>query len=221
MDALAIEEISAEIIPRDISCISVEEPPTVACRPSFPILLSDAAGDADAAIALITDTAQAVRSLEEQSNQAITRLRNDAKEAKEKLNKTEVHAANVETTIRQAETEIEELTTSVTLARDEIENLRALIVTKEEELAAMDRRAAAADKRAEEASAAVQRIVTAIRTELPVSPSSSWNNSGEIGFGVVELRGVLGDSVNQAADSFSDATSIPSRNVTPPTTFGN
>jgi len=29
------------------------------------------------------------------------------------------------------------------------------------------------------------------------------------------------DGVNQAADFFSDATSIPSRNVTPLTIFGN
>ncbi len=36
-----------------------------------------------------------------------------------------------------------------------------------------------------------------------------------------ELRLNLGDGVNQAADFFSDATSIPSRNVTPLTTFGN
>ena len=35
-----------------------------------------------------------------------------------------------------------------------------------------------------------------------------------------ELCGILGDGVNQAADFFSDATSIPSRNVTPLTTFG-
>ncbi len=37
----------------------------------------------------------------------------------------------------------------------------------------------------------------------------------------LELRLNLGDGVNQAADFFSDATSIPSRNVTPLTTFGN
>jgi hypothetical protein len=36
-----------------------------------------------------------------------------------------------------------------------------------------------------------------------------------------ELCGIFGDGVNQAADFFSDATSIPSRNVTPLTTFGN
>ena len=36
-----------------------------------------------------------------------------------------------------------------------------------------------------------------------------------------ELYGILGDSMNQAADFFSDATSMPSRNVTPLTTFGN
>jgi hypothetical protein len=38
---------------------------------------------------------------------------------------------------------------------------------------------------------------------------------------VGELWLILGDGVNQAADFFSDATSIPSRNVTPLTTFGN
>ena len=37
----------------------------------------------------------------------------------------------------------------------------------------------------------------------------------------VELCGILGDDVNQAADFFSNATSIPSLNVTPPTIFGN
>jgi hypothetical protein len=37
----------------------------------------------------------------------------------------------------------------------------------------------------------------------------------------LELWLILGDGENQAADFFSDATSIPSRNVTPLTTFGN
>ena len=36
-----------------------------------------------------------------------------------------------------------------------------------------------------------------------------------------ELCGILGDGVNQAADFASNATSIPSRNVTPLMTFGN
>ena len=36
-----------------------------------------------------------------------------------------------------------------------------------------------------------------------------------------ELCGIFGDGVNQASDFVSDATSIPSRNVTPLTTFGN
>jgi hypothetical protein len=36
-----------------------------------------------------------------------------------------------------------------------------------------------------------------------------------------ELCGILGDGVNQAADFSSLATSMPSRNVTPLTTFGN
>ena len=36
-----------------------------------------------------------------------------------------------------------------------------------------------------------------------------------------ELCGILGDGMNQAADFASNATSIPSRNVTPLMTFGN
>ena len=46
----------------------------------------------------------------------------------------------------------------------------------------------------------------------------SYEHAGKI---EAELCGILGDGVNQAADFFSDATSIPSRNVTPLTTFGN
>ena len=37
----------------------------------------------------------------------------------------------------------------------------------------------------------------------------------------LELCGILGDGVNQAADLISDATSIPSLNFTPLMTFGN
>ena len=37
----------------------------------------------------------------------------------------------------------------------------------------------------------------------------------------LELCGIFDDGVNQAADFFSEATSIPSGNVTPLTTFGN
>ena len=49
-----------------------------------------------------------------------------------------------------------------------------------------------------------------------------WALSLEKAFSIgFELCGIFGDGVNQAADFFSDATSIPSRNVTPLTTFGN
>jgi hydroxymethylpyrimidine pyrophosphatase-like HAD family hydrolase len=41
-----------------------------------------------------------------------------------------------------------------------------------------------------------------------------WKHGGE-------LCWIFGDGVNQAADFFSDATSIPSGKVTPLTTFGN
>jgi hypothetical protein len=41
------------------------------------------------------------------------------------------------------------------------------------------------------------------------------------GRGQPELCGILGDGENQAANLISDATSIPSLNLTPLMTFGN
>jgi len=55
----------------------------------------------------------------------------------------------------------------------------------------------------------------------PRSFRTLLNGSGAFLEELCELCGILGDGVNQAADFFSDATSIPSRNVTPLTTFGN
>ena len=54
-----------------------------------------------------------------------------------------------------------------------------------------------------------QPILTAAGAKEPLTKSKS------------ELCWIFGDGVNQAADFSSLATSMPSRNVTPLTTFGN
>jgi hypothetical protein len=57
-----------------------------------------------------------------------------------------------------------------------------------------------------------------ILTDRPLRVTVAISRSCRV---IRELCGIFGDGVNQAADFFSGATSIPSRNVTPLTTFGN
>ena len=52
-------------------------------------------------------------------------------------------------------------------------------------------------------------------------PAPALIPSSEFPLPVVELRGKVGDGVNQAADFISAASSIPSLNFTPSMTFGN
>lgn len=175
MDTLAIEEISAEIIPRDMSSITLDDVPTKAIRPILPLALFDresdanAADGAEAAISIVNDAARAIRDLEEMSKRAIENSRNAAMEAKERLEKAEDYAAKAETALQQAELEIKELTKSVSLAQEEIQRLNAVVATKDDEIEAMAQRASAAEERAEEANATVVQIVAAIRTQLPVA----------------------------------------------------
>jgi ATP-dependent helicase HepA len=70
------------------------------------------------------------------------------------------------------------------------------------------------DRRAEEGLNLQGGRKIVVHYDLPFNPNRIEQRLGE-------LCGIFGDGVNQAADFFSDATSIPSRNVTPLTTFGN
>ena len=76
----------------------------------------------------------------------------------------------------------------------------------------------------------IQNLLVAVREVIEEHATKTSANS--VKFAIVEemlrqvrpieeLCWIFGDGVNQAADFFSDATSIPSRNVTPLTTFGN
>lgn len=186
MDTLAIEEISAEIIPRDMSSIIFDDVSTRVTGPPLPFELFDAAIEqnavdgAEAAISFVNDTARALRDLEEVSKGVIANFHNAAAEAKEKLDRAEDDTKKAETALQQAEFEIKELTTSASLVHEEIQRLNALIATKDEEAEAMSQRVVAAEKRAEEANATIEQIVTAIRTQLPVALESTEMKEVEI-----------------------------------------
>jgi chromosome segregation ATPase len=164
MDSLDLDQVIDEIIPRDQN--SKARPVDLTLRPT---LNGHGAEDADAALALVSEAAEAIRKLEEQSAQAVARAHSAANAVMEKLERTVERAERAESALRQAEIEINELTASAMQAHEDLEMLRSVLSARENDLASMEDRAEAAEKRAEEANAAIQRIVGAIRTQLPVS----------------------------------------------------
>jgi chromosome segregation ATPase len=125
--------------------------------------------DADSALALVSEAAATIRQREQLAAQAVTRAHNAAIAVKEQLRAAEVRAERAEAALRQAEGEIDELSAAAVEANRNIEVLHATLTDKENQLVTMEERAIAAERRVAEAEASIQRIVTAIRTELPVS----------------------------------------------------
>ncbi len=75
-------------------------------------------------------------------------------------------------------------------------------------------------------SLAESAVDTLVARRMVKKQQMQWSLKGahrmlQVRAAVLELWRNFGDGVNQAADFFSAATSIPSRNVTPLTTFGN
>lgn len=164
MDSLDLDQVVDEIIPRGDMAPKVTRPTDLILRQTLP-----AADDATAALALVSEAAEAIRKLEEQSAHAVSRAHSAANAVMEKLERTVARAERAEAALRQAETEISELTASTMQQHKEIEMLQGSLADREAELSALEQRLASAERRADEANASVQRIVTAIRTQLPVT----------------------------------------------------
>jgi chromosome segregation ATPase len=172
MDSLDLDQVVDEIIPRGDMAPKVSRPTDLILRQTLP-----AADDATAALALVSEAADAIRKLEEQSAHAVSRAHSAANAVMEKLERTVARAERAETALRQAESEIAEMTASSLQQRKEIEMLQSCLSDREAELSALEQRLSAAERRSDEANAAIQRIVTAIRTQLPVTPGLNIDGS--------------------------------------------
>jgi chromosome segregation ATPase len=128
--------------------------------------------DADAALALVSEAGQAVRKLEHDTRNLITRATNAAMAVKEKLDQTVARAEKAEAALQSAEAEISERSSLVEQARDEIAKLRTQLAAVEQRLAETTERAETAERGVEHANQCIQRIVMAIRTELPIAPAA-------------------------------------------------
>lgn len=163
MDSLDLDQVMDEIIPRGDNRPPAPPPANFPARhrPRAP-------DDATAALDLVSQAAAAIQELEKQSAQAVARAHSTANAVREKLEHAEERGERAEAALRQSEAEAAELSTALVQARNDIEALESLLAARQVELVAMEQRAVVAEKRAIEADAAVQRIVEAIRTQLPV-----------------------------------------------------
>jgi len=163
MDSLDLDQVMDEIIPRG------DTRPPAPPAANFPARQRPRANDdATAALDLVSQAAAAIKELEKQSAHAVARAHSAANAVREKLERAEDRGDRAEAALRTSEAEAAELTAALLQTRKDLDALQSRLAAKQADLAAMEQRAQAAEKRAIEADAAVQRIVDAIRTQLPI-----------------------------------------------------
>ena len=169
MDWLELDQDMSEIIPRGGS----NTPPITVV--DFPALRASRSDDATVALDMVSQAAAAIKELEQQSAEAVSRAHNVAKAVIEKLELADARAERAETAQSEAEAQVAELMAAAAVAHDDLEILQTRLAAKEAELAAAEQRASLAQRRADiaerkadDANAAIERIVDAIRTQLPV-----------------------------------------------------
>ena len=163
MDSLDLDQVMDEIIPRG------DNRPLAPPAPNFPVRQRlRATDDATAALDLVSQAAAAIKELEKQSSQAVARAHSAANAVREKLERAEDRGDRAEAALRKSESEAAELSAALIQTRKDLDGAQSQLAARQAELAAMEQRAVAAEKRASEADASVQRIVEAIRTQLPV-----------------------------------------------------
>lgn len=129
----------------------------------------NALNDAESALALVAEAARAIHNLEDQSARALDRAHHEIKTINERLAHALAQGKEMATSLQRAETRIEDLMSALARAQDEILNLRNTIAHKEDELAHLRHQATESQKQAADARASIQKIVNALRTELPIS----------------------------------------------------
>ncbi len=168
MNSLDIDLLDGEVIHRnDLDA----EPMALDCRQSEPPQPSDSA---TVALEMVSEAAAAIRCLEEQSAEAVRRARELAGSIIKQLESTEARAERAEVAQQQSEVEVQELSAALARTQADLDIARRQIADKDELLAAVEARvrlteaeATEAQQRAMEANAAIEKIVGAIRSQLP------------------------------------------------------
>jgi chromosome segregation ATPase len=168
MNSLDIDLLDGEVIHRkDLDA----EPTAPGCRQLEPTQPSDSA---TVALEMVSEAAEAIRCLEEQSAEAVRRARELASSIIKQLESTEARAEHAEVAQQQSEVEVRELSAALARTQADLDIARRQLADKDERLAAVEERvrlteaeATEAQQRAMEANAAIEKIVGAIRSQLP------------------------------------------------------
>jgi len=168
MNTFDIDRLSTRVIHRT----DLNSPPTA---PEYLEAETPKPSDNTAlALEMVSETAAAIRYLEEQSAEAVARARDLAGAVHKKLESTEARAERAETAQREADAEAQELTAALARTRADLDIARQQIADKGERLAATEEHLRLtevevrdAEQRAKEANAAIEQILGAIRTQLP------------------------------------------------------
>ena len=112
----------------------------------------------------MSETAAAIKAFEEQAAHALMRAHEVADAVKEELGRAELRAESAETMLRLAEAQVEQMSAAGEQAHEELKSLRSQLASKTTELAA-------AERRADHAETAIERIADVIRAQLPAKLS--------------------------------------------------
>jgi len=119
-----------------------------------------------AALTMVSEVAAGVRNAEERAAEMLVYAENLVNAAIGKIQLAEACADRAEAARLKAEAEAAKCATAAAEARRQAEQAQTMLVTREAELAV-------AEQRANSAEAAVQRIMDAIRTQLPVTSAAA------------------------------------------------
>jgi ATP/maltotriose-dependent transcriptional regulator MalT len=182
-----IEQYINEFIAKTTSPIHAKSAVNLLGDPSFSVRTST-----DAALDLVSEAAAAIRGAEERAiemvaraEQMVARAEQLANAAIEKIQLAEGRIDRAEAAQRKAEADCAE-------ARRATEQAQTRLAATEAEVAAAEQRASLAERRASDAEVAVDCIVNAIRTQLPVSYRSG------VGDEQIMPRAMLAQPINGA-----------------------
>jgi len=122
--------------------------------------------DGRAALSLVYQAAEVVRSIEDRANEVESRARSLAEEAIEQLRSAEQRIEELETKQRTAEAYIDEANMRLQEAEEALKVERSRVKAAENQLPRLEMRARAAEARAIECENALSRIEEAIRTQI-------------------------------------------------------
>jgi len=174
MNSLVIDRLDTEVIARG----HFDSPPTTPedrQRES-----AEASDNAAVALEMVSEAAATIRHLEEQSAEAVARARELANSIVKKLESTEARAERAEAAQQQSEAEVQELSAELAKTRADLDTTRQQLAENEDRLAATEDRVRLteaesrdAQHRALESQAAIEKIMDAIRTQLPARQESA------------------------------------------------